>query len=249
MRVLHFVMIAAAMVAGISAQDQVHGQVDKTDAEGRALLDRMCSSCHSLADTLRARYDKARWTEVVEDMLSRGAQGTDSEVRAVIDFLATRYGPTTQPAASTGDAPALTAPASNADPAQSVAPRDQSNTQVPFERILNADKDPGNWLTYHGTYASQSYSRLSQITAANIKNLELAWAFQVRWLEGPFEARPLVVDGVLYTVQGNDVVALDATSGRIFWNLSVHSVAGGQILWCQPRSGDSRRHRVHCDRR
>ena len=36
-----------------------------------------------------------------------------------------------------------------------------------------------------------------------------------------FEATPLVVDGVLYTVQApNDVVALDAATGRIFWTFS-----------------------------
>jgi alcohol dehydrogenase (cytochrome c) len=150
-------------------------------------------------------------------MLSRGAQGTDREVRVVIDFLATRYGPAAEVPASTAQEPGTPAPVSNTVVAQSGVPRDQSTTQVPFERILNADKEPANWLTYHGTYASQSYSRLTQISASTVKNLELAWAFQVRWLEGPFEARPIVVDGVLYTVQGNDVVALDATTGRIFW--------------------------------
>ena len=33
-----------------------------------------------------------------------------------------------------------------------------------------------------------------------------------------FEATPLVVDGVMYTVQApNDVVALDVVTGRVFW--------------------------------
>jgi glucose dehydrogenase len=33
-----------------------------------------------------------------------------------------------------------------------------------------------------------------------------------------FEATPLVVDGVMYTVQApNDLVALDAATGRVFW--------------------------------
>jgi len=44
-----------------------------------------------------------------------------------------------------------------------------------------------------------------------------AWRFQARSLE-KFEATPLVVDGVLYTVQApNDVVAMKAVSGRVFW--------------------------------
>ena len=89
--------------------------------------------------------------------------------------------------------------------------------QVTFDRILNANKEPQNWLTYSGTTLSQRHSPLTQITPANVKNLELQWVFQAHSLE-KFEATPLVVDGVLYTVQApNDVVAMDAVTGRVFW--------------------------------
>jgi alcohol dehydrogenase (cytochrome c) len=89
--------------------------------------------------------------------------------------------------------------------------------QVTFDRILNANKEPQNWLTYSGTTLSQRHSVLTQITPANVKNLELQWVFQAQSLE-KFEATPLVVDGVLYTVQApNDVVAMDAETGRVFW--------------------------------
>jgi alcohol dehydrogenase (cytochrome c) len=89
--------------------------------------------------------------------------------------------------------------------------------QVSFERILNAEREPQNWLSYSGTVDNQRYSRLNQITTANVAGLELQWIWQARSLE-KFEATPLVVDGVLYTVQApNDVVALDAATGRVFW--------------------------------
>jgi len=88
--------------------------------------------------------------------------------------------------------------------------------QVSFDRILNADKEPQNWLTFGGTYQSQRYSLLSQITTANAKELELKWVFPVRSLDA-FQTTPLVVDGVLYTMQADDVVALDAVTGRMFW--------------------------------
>jgi alcohol dehydrogenase (cytochrome c) len=92
--------------------------------------------------------------------------------------------------------------------------------QVPFDRILNAGQEPHNWLTYSGTNMSQRHSRLTQITPQNVKNLELQWVFQARSLE-KFEATPLVLDGVMYTVQApNDVVALDAVTGREFWSYS-----------------------------
>ena len=89
--------------------------------------------------------------------------------------------------------------------------------QVSFDRLLRAAQEPQNWLTYSGTVMSQRYSLLTQMTPANVKNLEQQWVFQAQSLE-KFEATPLVVDGVIYTVQApNDVVALDALTGRAFW--------------------------------
>jgi len=91
------------------------------------------------------------------------------------------------------------------------------NAQVSFDRILKAAAEPENWLTYSGGLAGQRHSGLTQITPANVRNLELQWAFQALSLE-KFEATPLVVDGVLYTVQPpNDIVAIDPVSGRTFW--------------------------------
>ena len=92
--------------------------------------------------------------------------------------------------------------------------------QVSFDRILNAEREPHNWLSYSGTPDNQRYTRLAQITRGNVKDLQLQWLWQARSLE-KFEATPLVVDGVLYTVQApNDVVALDAVTGRPFWTFA-----------------------------
>ena len=92
-----------------------------------------------------------------------------------------------------------------------------ADAQVTFERILHADQEPQNWLSYSGTPFNQRYSGLTQITSANAGELTLAWVWQAASLE-KFEATALVVDGILYTVEApNDVVALDATTGRVFW--------------------------------
>jgi len=92
--------------------------------------------------------------------------------------------------------------------------------QVTPEQLLRTAQNPDNWLTYSGTYFSQRYSTLAQITPANVKNLQMRWALQVKSLE-KFEATPLVVDGRMYLTQApNDVLALDAVSGRVFWQYS-----------------------------
>jgi alcohol dehydrogenase (cytochrome c) len=95
-----------------------------------------------------------------------------------------------------------------------------SHAQVSFERVLHPDSEPGNWLSYSRTLDNQRHSPLDQVNSNNVDKLELAWVWQAHSLE-KFEATPLVVNGVLYTVQApNDVVALDAATGRVFWTYS-----------------------------
>jgi glucose dehydrogenase len=45
--------------------------------------------------------------------------------------------------------------------------REAPVTNVPFARILGANQEPQNWLTYSGTEMSQRHSALTQITPGN----------------------------------------------------------------------------------
>ena len=89
--------------------------------------------------------------------------------------------------------------------------------QVTYDRILKAAAEPHNWLTYGGTYTSQRYSLLTQITPANVAQLEQKWMLQDQ-VFGAWQSNPLVVDGVMYvTERPNDVMAVDAKTGRVYW--------------------------------
>jgi len=87
---------------------------------------------------------------------------------------------------------------------------------VTSDRLLHPEREPQNWLTYGGSYASQRYSLLDTITRANVQQLTLKWVWRPKYLD-KMETTPLVVDGVLYTVHNSEVVAVDAATGRIFW--------------------------------
>ena len=101
--------------------------------------------------------------------------------------------------------------------------------QISYERLLQTSQEPQNWLTYSGSYASQRYSLLDQITPENVKQLGLSWIFQAQSLE-KFEATPLVVDGIMYVTQPpNDIVALDAKTGRLFWVYQYRSSSGVRL--------------------
>jgi alcohol dehydrogenase (cytochrome c) len=92
-----------------------------------------------------------------------------------------------------------------------------AQTNVPYERIRDAAKEPGNWLTYSRDYTGQRYSPLDQIHTGNVGKLHIAWVRQVNELDA-FETSPIVVDGTLFISEPpNAVVALDAATGRSLW--------------------------------
>ena len=96
-------------------------------------------------------------------------------------------------------------------PGRSAGLQAHDQAGVTSDRILHADGESQNWLTYSGGYSSQRYSLLTQITRENVKSLTLKWVWRPKYLD-KMETTPLVVDGVLYTVQNSEVVALDAVT-------------------------------------
>ena len=109
---------------------------------------------------------------------------------------------------------------------------DGLHAHVSFDRLREVAREPQNWLTYSGSYFSQRYSPLSQITPDNVGNVELQWVYQTG-VFGPWQATPLVVDGVMYVTQRpNDIVALDARTGRVFW-VYRYPTAPGQRSCCR----------------
>jgi quinohemoprotein ethanol dehydrogenase len=84
-------------------------------------------------------------------------------------------------------------------------------------RLIHADADPENWLTYGRTYSEQRFSPLKQVNDRNIGELRLAWHFDLDTHRGQ-EATPLVVDGVMYfTSAWSKVFAVNAATGQLIW--------------------------------
>lgn len=103
--------------------------------------------------------------------------------------------------------------------------------QVTYDRLLHADREPQNWLTYAGSYKSWRYSPLDQIRTGNAKNLELKWVYQLNSID-KFEASPLVVDGAMYFTQPpSDVIAVDGKTGRAFWTYR-YTLSGNVSVCC-----------------
>jgi quinohemoprotein ethanol dehydrogenase len=99
----------------------------------------------------------------------------------------------------------------NAQPAATPARVDET-------RMLQADQEPGNWMSYGRTYSEQRFSPLRQINEQNVGQLGLAWYVDVDGRRGQ-EATPIVVDGVMYfSTAWSKVFAVNAATGEKLWS-------------------------------
>jgi len=91
--------------------------------------------------------------------------------------------------------------------------------EVTSDRLLNAGKDPNNWMMYGKDYRGWRFSDLKQINTENVHRLVPKWAFQTgitsRW---GFQNNPIAVDGRMYiTTPMNTLFCVDAKNGKLLW--------------------------------
>jgi len=87
------------------------------------------------------------------------------------------------------------------------------------EELLKMSDNPKGWVMPTGNYANQRYSKLNQITAANVGKLQVAWTFSTGVLRG-HEGGPLIIGDTMYVHAPfpNTVYALDlAHDNKILW--------------------------------
>ncbi|GGY90283.1 membrane-bound PQQ-dependent dehydrogenase, glucose/quinate/shikimate family [Novosphingobium colocasiae] len=102
---------------------------------------------------------------------------------------------------------------------------DVRNT-VPAGALAAVPEDAAGdeWTAWGGTRSGARFSRLDQITPANVGKLESAWTFHTGIApdaaSGYLSATPLMVDGKLYLcAQDNSVFALDPETGKTIWKV------------------------------
>src|SRR3981081_591734 len=114
--------------------------------------------------------------------------------------------------------------------------------EVTSQRLINADKEPQNWLMNHRTYDGQRCSPLDQSNKGSVKNLKLAYAVALGGtsVNENLEATPLVEDGFMYMVDLWGIVykidVRSGDSGRIVWRMNpkqekVANANRGVALW------------------
>jgi alcohol dehydrogenase (cytochrome c)/quinohemoprotein ethanol dehydrogenase len=100
---------------------------------------------------------------------------------------------------------------------QKAAEAPQAAAAVTDERLLKAESEPSQWLTYNGSYSEQRFSRLKQIDTSNVKQLGLSWSadYDTNLQQ---TGTPLYIDGVIYvSTAWSKVYAFDAKTGQQLW--------------------------------
>ncbi len=102
---------------------------------------------------------------------------------------------------------------------------------VTWERLVNSDKEPQNWLNHHGNLKAHRFSGLDQVNTKNVKKLKVAFTFAMGGTQGGgkdiiqykfagLEGTPIAEDGFLYLTTGwGTVTKLDTKGGkpRVVW--------------------------------
>ncbi len=89
---------------------------------------------------------------------------------------------------------------------------------------------PDSWPTYNGDYSGKRFSALKQIERGNVASLGMAWAFQTGISGGQgLKSTPLLVSGMLYFTEPDDIWAVEARSGRQDWHYHYHANEGQHI--------------------
>ncbi len=66
---------------------------DLPEGAGKRIVQRTCGGpCHGLDAVTGVRRNRAAWSSMVDNMISRGARAKDDEIRAIVDYLVRYFG-------------------------------------------------------------------------------------------------------------------------------------------------------------
>jgi alcohol dehydrogenase (cytochrome c) len=217
---------------------------------GRTAYEQNCATCHGanlrqLPEALLAgREFVAAWgnrgtNELVEKMRSSmppaNPNGLPAETYAAIAAYILQFnggGPSGQvltARTTTRIFDAMTVGGVVPAPANAAAPSGRTGVTVkgtvpnfvPVTDAMLRNPKPDDWLMLRHDYSATSYSPLTQITAGNAAQLELAWMWPMRE-GGTNQPAPLVYNGTMYLANTGGVVqALNAQTGTLIWEHAV----------------------------
>ena len=114
------------------------------DGPGKAETEKLCKQCHEIERSISLRQDRAGWQATIDKMVTLGAEGTDKEWSAVLEYLSTNFAGDQLPKLNVNKAAAIEFESrlslKRSEAAAIIAYRDKNG---PFKTIDDLKKVPG----------------------------------------------------------------------------------------------------------
>ena len=91
-------LAGAVAISAHAQQDQQKQQNQQKqqqlpDGPGKEAMQRVCSGCHGAEIVIGRGLTRDGWTQVVTEMIERGAQGSEDDFGQIVEYLATNFPP------------------------------------------------------------------------------------------------------------------------------------------------------------
>lgn len=96
MRAIIPIILGLAFSLGLAAQPDDAPKLP--EGTGKEVTERVCAGCHGVETVTAERHSKDEWQNVVDDMVSRGADASEAELKTIVEYLAKYLGPKSSPA-------------------------------------------------------------------------------------------------------------------------------------------------------
>ncbi len=121
-----------------------------------------------------------------------------------------------------------------------IHPEVQAQTAAATRKPVDAASEQKNWNNYGSSSKNDRFAALDQINVDNVNQLEVAWTYQTGDVPkstgagAEDQTTPLQVgDKVFICTPSNNVIALDADSGKELWRHDVNAHVGGVWERCR----------------
>jgi competence protein ComEA len=95
---LHIRVQSWAFLAGLLASvPSAKGQSKLPAGPGKDSFVAVCGACHSPEIVLDLKKSRDGWSTTIDDMVEKGASGTDHQMQDILDYLSKNFGKSTAP--------------------------------------------------------------------------------------------------------------------------------------------------------
>jgi quinoprotein glucose dehydrogenase len=168
----------ACLFAGLLGGAWFANAADLPDGPGKVETAQLCGGCHSLDQATSLRQGQAGWKETISKMVNLGAEGSDVQFTAIVNYLAKNFGSgNANPAPTDGATPPRTEGSGDAGAPDGTRLEPKSAATFNPGPPLPAVRE---WPTYGHDPGGQRFSPLTELTPENVARLKIAWTYHMR---------------------------------------------------------------------